>query len=119
MNEFDPDVFSRGPFGLAPPENHVLCVPADAARIPEKLKLAAASIISVQHRRINCDGCHEPCWIGMEQLRMSRDPNCRVTCLVCMSEDPSLLMTVLGKPVTSLNPDADNLPRRSSSWLVT
>lgn len=119
MRESDPDVFARGPFGLTPPENHVMCVPTDAARIPEDLKLIAANIITIQHRRINCDSCHQPCWIGLEQLKMARDPNCKVTCLVCIAADPPLLMAVLGKPAISLNPDADKLPRRSSSWLVT
>lgn len=104
----------------APGKMYVLAVlPTNPRLVPKGLETLVAKIVSVEHRRINCAWCQEQCWIGPTQLRQARDPRCEVICYVCMARDPELHALVEQQGMTPLDPEADNKPRRSSSWLVT
>lgn len=114
------DLPSLGP-GFEQETLIIKCVPLDLSRVHEEDKLTVARIVSVKHRKINCDGCGHQCWIGPEQLKMARDPRVKILCYYCMADDLNIGMAHAGGDGHNvmLNPRANEVPRHSSAWVVT
>jgi hypothetical protein len=66
---------------------------------------------SIQHTLVTCEVCGDDAWIGPKQLQVR--PALRL-CMICVSILSVHAVDGGPKEVRSLNPDIDNVPRRTS-----
>lgn len=96
------------------------CAPVDVSLLTPEERVTVARIVSVDHVQILCPECNKPCWIGKAQRKALRDPRAKALCYICIAADPQLRLAAMGlSNYIHLDPRAGDVPRRSSSWMVT
>ncbi len=92
----------------------ILVYPPALFRNPQVVELmreqGMQSPISIEHSLTACERCDEQCWIGPQQLAVARRGLGEVVCFYCLMKDPDAAGSM---GMISLNPDIDDVPRRS------
>lgn len=85
---------------------------ADTNSADEEIRLASQRVVSIEHTLWKCERCRSDCWIGPEQRLMVTVGGAEAVCYLCIVMDGDLRNSQGDIPLITLDPHADDKPRR-------
>ncbi len=99
----------RSIVSIYPPE--LLQLPEIQAAIREG---RISNPVSIEHSLIACSRCGQQGWIGPKQRQFAEERGSEILCIVpCLAGDQRAMEAVQRGNIASLNPDIENVPRRT------